>query len=161
MKIVVLSDIHDNEERLSEVINICRDEKIKYCICCGDISKITIVNKLSTEFTKVYFALGNMDFNLKNQIGLFPENTEVSSNVLDFKIDNIDIAIVHYDYKAKELAKKRIYDYIFYGHTHTPWEKSYGKTTIINPGEISGQFGKASFATFDTVTRKAVLKLLK
>ncbi len=161
MKIAIISDIHDNEKRLLGVFSICKKEKVSICICCGDISSLEIVSLLSKKFKKLYFSLGNMDFNLKNQINLFPENCVVSEDLLEIEVENLKIAIVHHDYRAKGLAKENIYDFIFYGHTHTPWEKKFGKTIILNPGEISGQYGKASFAIFDTKTRKALLKLLK
>lgn len=161
MKIAILSDIHDNKQRLSEAISKCKEENVKTCICCGDISKIEIINKLSEIFKDVFIALGNMDVDLKKQINLFSKNCIVSQDVLEVNIDGLRFAVVHHDYKAKEIAKKGSYDYVFYGHTHTPWEKKYGKTTILNPGEISGQFGKASFAIFETKTGKVSLRLLK
>lgn len=161
MKIAIISDIHDNYERFSEVLSVCKKEKINICICCGDISSLELVNKISKQFSNVYIALGNMDFNLKYQLNLFPENCKVSADILEVELDNKKIVIVHYDYKAKKLAKENEYDYVFYGHTHTPWEKKIGKTILLNPGEISGQFGKASFAIFDTKINKAKLVLLK
>lgn len=161
MKIAILSDIHDNEPRLSEALSMIKEEGIKTCICCGDISSLNIVKKLSERFDSVYIALGNMDFRLKDQLGLVPENVEISADILETKIDGLKVAIVHHDYKAKELARTGKYDYIFYGHTHTPWEKNTGKTTIINPGEIAGQYGRPSFAIFDTRSGKATLNLLK
>lgn len=161
MKIAIISDIHDNKKRLIEAISISKREGAKVCICCGDIANPETVRLISEGFKKVYIALGNMDFNLKKQLKAFPENCRVSEDVLEVEIDNLKFAIVHHDYKAKKLAKESKYDFVFYGHTHTPWEKAYDKTTILNPGEISGQFGQASFAIFDTKTRKATLKLLK
>lgn len=161
MKIAIISDIHDNLPRLEEALAICKKEKIKTCICCGDISSLEIVNILAASFEKNYLALGNMDYSLKNQLNLFPENAQVSSNILEFKIDNLKMAVVHHDFKAKELAKTSDLDYIFFGHTHTPWEDRAGRTKIINPGELSGQFGRPTFAILDTKTKTTKLILLK
>ncbi|MDD3481210.1 MAG: metallophosphoesterase family protein [Patescibacteria group bacterium] len=161
MKIAIISDIHDNKPRLDEALEIIEKEKIKTCICCGDISSLEIVKQLSEQFDSVYISLGNMDFKLKGQLELIPENVKISPDILEVEIDGKKIAIIHYDYRAKELAKKGTYDYIFYGHTHTPWEKKIGKTKIINPGEIAGQFGRPSFAIFDTKSGKTTLNLLK
>jgi len=160
MKLAIISDIHDNQVRLGETLLIFKKENIKTCICCGDISSLDIINQLSGQFESVFVALGNMDFNLKNQIELFPENVAVSADFLEMKIDNLKIAIVHHDYKARDLAKEGRYDFVFYGHTHTPWEKKIGQTTILNPGEITGQFGRASFAIFDTKTQRATLRII-
>lgn len=161
MKISIIADIHDNLPRLKEALEISNNEGVKQCICCGDISSLEVINLLSESFEEVYIALGNMDFKLKNQLALFPENMIVDPNLLEVKIDNLKIAVVHFDHKARQLARENIYDWIFYGHTHTPWIEKIGKTTLLNPGEITGQFGKASFSIFDTKSRKATLKLLK
>ncbi len=161
MKIVIISDIHDNYVRLKEALAIAKKENIKTCICCGDISSIEIVNLLAKQFKSVYVAFGNMDLKLKENIELLPENVISSPAVLELAIDGIRIAVVHHDYKARELLKENKYDIIFYGHTHTPWEEHNQKTLLINPGEISGQFGKATFAIFDTKSNDCKLIILK
>ena len=148
MKIAVISDIHDNQERLKQALSMVKEENISTAICCGDVGTINTLLMISNTFEKVYLAFGNMDYVLKNQTSLIPENIEWSEGTLKTIIEGKNIAIVHHDYKAKDLAKLNKFDIIFYGHTHTPWEKKVGKTTILNPGEIAGQFGKASFAIF-------------
>lgn len=161
MKIAVISDIHDNIPRLEEALTICRHEKLESCICCGDVGNIETLAKLAETFRAVYLAIGNLDYHLKSQTGLFPENIEYNENILEEEIDGLNIAIVHHDYKARNLAKEGKYDVIFYGHTHTPWEQRIGKSLLLNPGEITGQFGRASFAIFDTETQKSKLIILK
>jgi uncharacterized protein len=161
MKISIMADIHDNLPRLKEALEISKNEGVKQCICCGDISTLEVISLLSDSFEEVYIALGNMDFKLKNQLALFPENIIVDPDLLEIKIDNLKIAVVHFDHKARQLSQKNIYDLIFYGHTHTPWIEKIGKTTLLNPGEITGQFGRATFAIFNTNDMKSKLKLLK
>jgi hypothetical protein len=161
MKIAILSDVHDNLPRLEEALVICIHQKIETCICCGDVGQLETLAKISDTFRNVYLALGNADFNLLTKTGLFAENVIWDENILEVEIDGRNIAIVHHDYKTRELAALNKYDLIFYGHSHTPWEKKLGRTILLNPGEITGQFGQASFAIFDTESMKAELKLLK
>jgi putative phosphoesterase len=161
MKIAVFADIHDNEVRLKEALKIIRTEGIKIGICCGDVARLSILQMAAKPFQKLYLALGNLDYNLKDQVELFPDNVYAWEGTGKFEISRKKIAIVHHDYIARNLAKEGKYDLVFYGHTHTPWEKKIGKTILLNPGEISGQFGPASFAIFDLSTMKAKLKLLK
>ncbi|MFH1029736.1 MAG: metallophosphoesterase family protein [bacterium] len=71
------------------------------------------------------------------------------------------IAFTHFPWKAKELAKSGKYKYIFYGHTHKPWEEKVGNCKMINPGTLAGMFYKATFAVFDTNTGQLDLKLLE
>ena len=160
MKIAVISDIHDNLVRLEEALGYCRNQKIETCICCGDIGEIEGLEIIASTFRNIYLALGNADYNLLSKTGLFPKNITWNEDVLDLELDGLKLAIVHHDYKAKDIAKSEKYDVIFYGHTHTPWEKRIGHTLLINPGEIAGQFGQASFAIFNTETKKATLRLL-
>ncbi len=93
--------------------------------------------------------------------GLFPENVVFAPDFGEVVLEKRKIAYVHNNRKAKELAESERYDTVFYGHTHTPWEEQIGKTQLINPGEVAGQFGRASFAVFDLKTLKAELKILK
>jgi hypothetical protein len=161
MKISIVSDIHDNTIRLNEAILASQKENVESCICCGDIGQLETLQILAGGFKKVYLALGNSDFGLLSKTGLFPENVIWSEGLLEMKIDGKKIGVVHHDYKAKELAKNSKFDFVFYGHTHTPWEKMIDSTTILNPGEVAGHYGQASFAIFDTRTNKAKLLLLR
>jgi len=172
MKIAVFSDIHDNLERWREAVEIIKAEKIKIGICCGDIGDLNTVQEVAKSFEVLYLALGNLDFKLKNAMdsrlrgndrggGLFPVNVEWFMDVGEFEIDGKKIALVHNQHTAKKLAESGKYDIVFYGHTHTPWEEKIGNTVLLNPGEVSGQFGRASFATFDLAKMKAELKMLK
>jgi len=160
MKIAIISDIHDNIPRLEESFLISKKEKVETCFCCGDISNTKTLEKISNNFKKSYIALGNMDFELKDRLEYLPKNIICSTYILELKIDEIKVALTHYDSTARELAKKNVYDFVFYGHTHTPWEERIENTIIINPGELSGQFGQASFAIFDTKTKKIKLKII-
>lgn len=161
MKLAILADIHDNEIRLHEALGIIKDEGIDIGICCGDIARLETLVIMAKSFKKLYVALGNMDYNLKMQTELFPDNVRAWEKAGELKIAGVKIAIVHHDYLARELAQEGKYDLVFYGHTHTPWEKKIRQTILLNPGEVSGQFGPASFAIFDLSTMKASLKLLK
>jgi putative phosphoesterase len=161
MKIAVISDIHDNEARLKEALKIIKIERADVCICLGDISRLSTLQMLARPFKKLYLALGNLDYNLRNQTELYPDNVIYWENEGKLKLNGKSIAIVHNDRTARALAGEGKYDYVFYGHTHTPWEKMVGKTILLNPGEVTGQFGPASFAILDLSTMKAQLKLLK
>lgn len=161
MEIAIFADIHDNEVRLKEALEIIKAEKIKIGICCGDISRLETLEMAAKPFQKLYVAFGNMDYTLKGQTELFPKNVIFSEKVLEINLAKRSIALTHNSRTARELAREGKYDLVFYGHDHTPWEKRVGRTILLNPGEVSGQFGPASFATFDLSTMKAKLKLIK
>lgn len=172
MKIVVFSDVHDNLMRWQEAAEIIKAEKIKIGICCGDTGDLQTLEAIAKPFKKLYLCFGNLDYHIKNKTELFPENIELFEKTGEFTLHRVrpyasggqkqvKIAIVHYDYMAKEMAKERKYDIVFYGHTHTPWEEKIENTVLLNPGEVSGQFGRASFAVYELSKMKASLRLLK
>jgi len=160
MIVAVFSDVHDNIARLEEVLKICGKKKIETCICCGDIGTFETFKKIYESFRNVYFALGNADYTMLNKTGLLPESVTWDKEIVETELNGKKVAVVHHDYKARKLAETGEFDIIFYGHTHTPWEKKIGKSLLINPGEIAGHYGRASFALFDTETLKAELIIL-
>ena len=70
------------------------------------------------------------------------------------------IAFTHFPEKAKELAINNKYDFVFYGHTHMPWEEKIGKCIVLNPGNVTGIFYPATFAIYDLEKNKFELKKL-
>lgn len=161
MKIAVFSDIHDNLARWQEAAGVIKKEKIKIGICCGDATSPESLEEIAKSFEKLYLAFGNADYKLQRATGLIPENVEYFEEVGEVEIEKKKIAFVHFDWIARELVKQNKYDIVFYGHTHTPWESTKSKTILLNPGEISGQFGPASFAIYNLTKMNAKLILLK
>jgi len=161
MKIAVFSDIHDNLTRWQEVTEIVAKVKISIGFCCGDTGDLQTLEEVSKTFDQVYLVLGNLDYHIKDKTGLFPENVEWFQDFGEIEVGDKKIALVHNNYKAKDLAESGKYNIVFYGHTHTPWEERVENTVLLNPGEVAGQFGKATFAIYDLAKMKAELKILK
>lgn len=163
MKIAIISDIHGNDAYLAKAKAIIDAEKLEIVICCGDIQDEECFKELDSWKQKVYIALGNADYKIRESLHrgtLYAEHAEV---VLEYGILNIGgakIAYCHYDHSAKKLAESGKFDIVFYGHTHTPWEEKIGKTVLLNPGEITAQFGKPTFAIYDLAGMKGELKIL-
>lgn len=160
MKIAVFSDIHDNLMRWREAAEIIKAEKIKIGICCGDIGDLQTVEEVSKSFKTLYLALGNLDYKIKDRTGLFPENVIFTQDYDEIELGKRKIAFAHNNRVAKDLAESKRYNIVFYGHTHTPWEQKIGNTVLLNPGEVAGHFGRASFAIYDLANMKAELKIL-
>ncbi|MFH0856920.1 MAG: metallophosphoesterase family protein, partial [bacterium] len=71
------------------------------------------------------------------------------------------IAFCHFPREAKDLAESGKYDFVFYGHTHKPWEEMVGKCKMLNPGTLAGMFYKATFAVWNVENDRFELKLLE
>jgi putative phosphoesterase len=125
------------------------------------VATIETLEVLAQSFEKLYLALGNADFQLSQRKGLIPENVKWFSELGAFELEGKKIAICHSPNLARKIAVEQDYDIVFYGHTHTPWEKNVENTVLLNPGEIAGQYGPASFCIYDLETMQGTLKILR
>jgi len=169
MRIAIISDSHDNIHRIDQMLEILKKEKISTMIHCGDVTTLNTLKYLSEKFSgKIYLSIGNVDemYGLK-KICILPTGRQVNfKNVIVFEkfgelqIENKKIAFVHFPKTAKELAETQKYDFVFYGHTHGPWEKNISKTIMANPGTLAGTFSKSTFAVLDLENKNLELIIL-
>ena len=169
MKIVIISDVHNNILNLEKVLSYCKKNKIKKIICCGDLASKETLDFLCDNFVgKIYYTFGNMDegqleiellqgeepntFNknkvVKNKI-VFYKNAEVFQDFGEVKIENKKIAFVHFPDIAEKLCQSGKYKFVFYGHTHKPWEELNGGCKMLNPGNVANQIYRPTFAVWD------------
>ncbi len=47
MKIVIISDIHDNHVNLNKCLSWCKNNEIEEMICCGDVANDETIEILS------------------------------------------------------------------------------------------------------------------
>jgi uncharacterized protein len=152
MLIAIISDIHNNGVNLQKVLAYCKDNEIKTIICCGDLASDETLDFLNDNFTGViHYAFGNMD---NDQLKNFKSKTKYKNTLLykDFgeaEIENRKIAFVHFPEIARKLCESGKYDFVFYGHTHKPWEEVIGKCKMLNPGNVAGEIYPPTFALWD------------
>jgi len=165
-KIGIISDSHDNLPRIDQMLEILKKENIKIIIHCGDVCTQDSLKYLSQNFKgQIYLSIGNID--VDHEINKGVKNVQIFPQFGEIKIpaspkrkrgeDNINIAFVHFLGKAKKLAQTGKYDFVFYGHTHKPWEEEINSTKIINPGTLAGVWNRSTFAILDTKTKKVKL----
>lgn len=163
MKIAIISDIHNNEVNLEKVLNYCEKQEIKTIICCGDLASRETLDFMNDIFSgEIYYTFGNMD---NEQLRDFDferkyRNTLIFKNFGETEIDGKKIAFIHFPREAKELAQTGKYDFVFYGHTHKPWlevielpasaKASARRCTMLNPGNVTGDFYPPTFAVWET-----------
>lgn len=162
MFIGIISDTHDNLLRVDKMLLFMKEKKIDTIIHCGDVTNMETLKYLSKNFKgKIYLSLGNVD----EMYGLFKKNINLKNVIVyeksgELKIDNLNIAFCHFPWLAKTLAKNNIFDFVFYGHTHEPWEETINTTKLINPGTLAGMFNKSTFAILNTENKNIELKIL-
>ncbi|OGI17934.1 MAG: hypothetical protein A3J63_00535 [Candidatus Moranbacteria bacterium RIFCSPHIGHO2_02_FULL_40_12b] len=156
-KIAIISDVHNNEVNLKKVLDYCAREEIKTIICCGDLASKETLDFLCDNFTgMIHYTFGNMDNDYLKEL----ENIKTLKQVIFYKtygeteIAGRKIAFVHFPETAKKLCQSGKYDFVFYGHTHKPWEKNIDRFKMLNPGNVAGEIYPPTFAVWNTENDK-------
>ena len=159
MKIAVFSDTHDNSANITLAISHIKKLGIPCIIHCGDVCNYDTLFEMQKNFTGyIHIACGNNDIHEELQrIRKTNKNVYIYEKIGILKHSFGDIAWCHYPKLAYQLAHEKKYQAIFYGHTHTPWEKKIDDIKIINPGTLGGIFSKPTFAIYDLASKKAEL----
>lgn len=158
MKIAIISDVHDNIPNLKKVLDFCASNKVEKIICCGDLASVETLEYLNDNFSgERFFTFGNMD-NDYLQNYFFKNNefkkTKIFKKEGEIEIDKNKVAFVHFPRIAKGLCRSGRYEFVFYGHTHKPWEEVIEGCKMLNPGNVAGQFFPATFAIWETENDK-------
>ncbi|MCX6739817.1 MAG: YfcE family phosphodiesterase [Candidatus Parcubacteria bacterium] len=165
MKMAIVSDSHDNLPNIKKAINYINKQKISVMIHCGDVCAPVILGEFAKLFKgkEIHVAKGNVDGDIEGFKAMARKYPKIiyHGNTGKVDIDKLSITFCHEPFLAKKMAESQKYDFVFHGHTHKPWQEKVGKTTILNPGTLAGLFNKATFAIFDTETKKAQLILLE
>lgn len=153
MPVAIISDVHNNITNLKKVLDYCAREKIETIICCGDLASMETLDFLNDNFSgEIHYCFGNMDNgHLRNyDFEAKYKNTWIFRDYGEVEIDNRKIAFVHFPEIAKKLCETGKYDFVFYGHTHKPWEETIGKCKMLNPGNVAGEMYLPTFCIWDT-----------
>jgi len=149
VKIGVISDSHDNKEKIINAVALFNKKRIDHVIHAGDIvSPFTY-----SEFKKLNMSLsiifGNND---GEKLGLKGYYQQIQNPPLEEIIGGKKFLILHAPKGLEAYKFSGLYDYIIYGHTHNI-DVVNGETTIINPGESCGWLtGRFTVAILDLKT---------
>lgn len=153
MRIAVCSDIHDNIWKLATVLkNIWGWDALVFC---GDFCAPFTLAQIAEGFAgPIHVVWGNNDGDkwLLTGNARSAGNVTLHGDLAELDIGGRNIALNHYPGIARGLALSGLYDAVFYGHDHTPYQERVGGTLLLNPGEVMGRFGKSTFAAYDTKT---------
>jgi len=148
MKIGIISDTHDQLDRIHDAIELFRKEKVGAVIHCGDFVApfaIRLFQKLNSPF---YAVFGNNDGErqgLLKEVRIFGGELFIPPHL--YTIEDKTILVYHDPpvwEKPGSLALRP--DYILYGHTHHPDYKTQNGIPVINPGEACGWLTGRAYA---------------
>jgi uncharacterized protein len=150
MKIAIISDSHDNETQVKDVVKLFNTKvKPDAVIHCGDLISPFMVKALNALKCPVYICFGYQDVIM----GMQYMNTKANHVHLFTRLGEIKeekIAFTHTPIIAKALAKTGDYKAVFHGHTHVSNKEKIGDCWLVNPGELMGRKGKPSYAIYNT-----------
>ena len=152
MKIVVLSDSHDNIPNLRESVLISNDLGAAVLIHCGDLISPFMLDELALFNGASHLVYGNNvgDQHLISQACGTRFTTINHHGVLGFlEVDGLKIAFTHYPQMARGLLLQGTYDVVCCGHNHRYQVEVHGDSLLINPGELLGKDSQPSFCVLD------------
>ncbi|MBU0636778.1 MAG: YfcE family phosphodiesterase [Patescibacteria group bacterium] len=161
MRVIIISDIHDNLINLEKTLSWCKKNQIKELICCGDVVNSETLKYLAENFfNKIHLVKGNAELYKETEIEQY-KNINYLNLFGVIELDNKKIGIYHKPELITKIKEQENCNLIFYGHTHQPWIKEEKETIIANPGTLGGIFFKASFALWNSKTNGLELRLLE
>ncbi|MHA1335376.1 MAG: metallophosphoesterase [Promethearchaeota archaeon] len=163
MLIGVISDTHDNKEKILKAVEIMNERGVEAVIHCGDFIAPFVKRWFDglngTAKKNFYGVFGNNDGEklfLKQNLG---QICNLVGTELNIELGGKKIYASHtLDKEAIDgLAQSGKFNIILTGHTHSIVNKKYDNgTLILNPGEACGYLtDKATFAIINTEKMEA------
>jgi putative phosphoesterase len=151
MLVGVLSDIHDNLGNLEAALDVFRGRGIETLLFLGDFCSPIPSRVLGSYSGVVHCVFGNGDGD-RFAIRGFADGgaLRLHGEWAELELGGRSLAMTHYPFYARALARTGDYDAVFSGHTHERHGERIGDTLWLNPGEVLGWKGSASVAIWDT-----------
>ena len=152
MKIAIVSDTHDQADRVTRALILARERGAAMVLHCGDIVEPEIVGLF--RGWDAHFVFGNCDW---DQLGLKRAIADIGAtyheNYGHLEVEGVHLAFIHgHDTNLMhDLRTSGAFAYLFHGHTHVAMDRQFGPTRVINPGALQRAAIK-TFVVLDTAT---------
>ncbi len=158
MKILIVSDSHDNNKKLLSAILVGNEAVCEVMLHAGDFVSPPTLDNLKRFNGKVYLVWGNNEgekVGFMNKISLL-KNTEMVGNVMESEFGGLKFYMNHYPDIVMNAALTGKYDVCVYGHDHVYHEEVISnRTLLLNPGEVHGnKTGVSTCMIFNTETKE-------
>ncbi len=160
MKILVISDIHENFDNLARVLEQIPKLWVEKIFCLWDLINWWIARMIASQDIPTHLVWWNNDWTRVAITKKFIEanNGSIVSNEC-FDACQVwwrNIFLTHYPLLAQSIAKSWDYDAVFYGHNHEKFNWKQETCLIFNPGEISAHKTQTcTFWVYNTETNTA------
>lgn len=151
-KVAIISDSHDNIWNLDRALEQIRASGAELLLHCGDMIAPFIVNKLAAGFPgEIHIVFGNNDADgrLLQTLAANHDRVHLHGVYIELAAGTRKIAMIHYPEPALRIAQSGQLDLVCYGHNHTKHAEEIGDCWLVNPGEIMGMNGPATWGLYD------------
>ena len=152
----ILSDSHDNLDRVREAVRLFNDAACDLVIHAGDFVAPFTVDELRNLRAPVKAVFGNCDGERAGLAKAFAGLGEIREAPLEFQHAGRRFLVSHLDGPVGRYPAARTCDVIVFGHTHRPSAEFRDGVLLVNPGEAGGWLrGKSTVALLDPAALKA------
>ncbi|MBN2266123.1 MAG: metallophosphoesterase [Candidatus Aminicenantes bacterium] len=152
----ILSDTHDNLDRVRQAVRLFKDAGCDLVIHAGDFVAPFAAEALRDLHIPVRAVFGNCDGEKAGLARAFRGIGEIVEAPLAFERAGLRFGVTHLDGPVAGLAGSRTFDVVVFGHTHRPLVESRDGVLLVNPGEAGGWLGgKSTVALLDPGARTA------
>ncbi len=140
MKIGVMSDSHDNLDKIRTAVAVFVDRKVEVLLHAGDFCSPFVfreMEQLKERKVKMYGVFGNNDGDRVLLVKNAGDFCTLRDGIMKLELDGRKIALMHYPDAAEDMFASGNYDLVVYGHTHREVIKG-GDKRLLNPGATSG-----------------------
>ncbi len=162
MKLLIVSDSHDNLEAVERLLASLKGEEFDALIHAGDIVSPFTLKMFAGH--KFYGVFGNNDGERLALSRVAADNGMVLvEQPLFIELNGYRIAVLHGVRGAEDthrlvnsLARSGDYDLVVYGHLHQVDVREVGDTLVVNPGTLAGYLAdRRTYAVVDMEKRVA------
>ncbi len=152
----ILSDTHDNLNRVREAVRLFNDAGCDLIIHAGDFVAPFTVEELRNLKAPVRAVFGNCDGERAGLTRAFQGLGEIREAPFAFLHAGLRFVVAHLEGMAAPFFVAKTCDVIVSGHTHRPEVETREGILLVNPGETGGWLrGKSTVALLDPAALKA------
>lgn len=162
-RIAIFSDSHDQIANLTRALEAAHTAGAEVLLHCGDLCAPFMLNLIGERFAgAVHVVFGNNDGDGRLLQVIASRHPQVTLHGIyaELSIADRQLALIHYPEPARRIAQSGAFDLVCYGHDHMRRLERVGKGWLLNPGEVLGMQGAASWAIYDTQTGIAEIEVL-
>lgn len=152
----ILSDSHDNLDRLRTAVRVFNDAGCDLVVHAGDFVAPFAAEELRNLRAPVKAVFGNCDGERAGLAAAFAGLGEIAEAPLGFEHAGRRFGLCHLDSAVEGLLAAKAFEVIIFGHTHRALVERRDGVVLVNPGEAGGWLrGKSTVALLDPVSLAA------